>query len=377
LDIPLQQRHKGAAVTKKIRTMSHPHQDLTRSTLSVLFIGGLITATFWVLRPFLPATIWAVTLVIATWPLMLRVQHYAGNRRGIAVLVMTLVLLLALIIPIWLSISTIVANVDEISSLVRSVLSLRMPPPPPWLAEVPVIGVRATVAWGQVSTVGARDLAPRLIPYAAPLTTWLLSAFGGLGGAFVQFLLTVAIAAVLFASGERAGTIAIRFGRRLGGDRGETAVRLAGQAIRGVALGVVVTAVAQSVLGAIGLAIAGAPFVSVLTAMMFILCLAQVGPGLVLIPAVGWMYYSGDLVWATVLLVFTIVTMLMDNFLRPMLIRRGADLPMLLILAGVIGGLIAFGLLGIFVGPTVLATTYTLLNNWMEESEIPEPPTTV
>ena len=193
----------------------------------------------------------------------------------------------------------------------------------------------------------------------------------------MQFLLTVAIAGVLFASGEQAGTIAIGFGRRLGGDRGETAVRLAGQAIRGVALGVVVTALAQSVLGGIGLAITGMPFVPVLTAMMFILCLAQVGPGLVLIPAVGWMYYSGDVVWATVLLVFTLVAMLMDNFLRPMLIRRGADLPMLLILAGVVGGLIAFGLLGIFVGPTVLATAYILLNNWMEESEIPDPATAV
>jgi predicted PurR-regulated permease PerM len=355
--------------------MSLPHHDLTRSTLVVLFIGGLMAATLWVLRPFIPATIWAVTLVITTWPLMLRVQHYSGNRRGIAVLVMTLVLLLVLIIPIWLSISTIVSNVDEISDLVRSVLSLRMPSPPPWLVTVPIVGVKATEVWGKVDAMGARDLAPKLMPYVAPLAQWLVSAFGGLGGAFVQFLLTVGIASILFASGEQAGAIAIRVGRRIGGDRGETAVRLAGQAIRGVALGVVVTAVAQSVLGGIGLAVVGMPFVPVLTATMFILCLAQVGPGLVLIPAVAWMYYSGDAVWATVLLAFTLVTILMDNFLRPMLIRRGADLPILLILAGVIGGLIAFGLLGIFVGPTVLATAYTLLNNWMEDSGIPDPPT--
>jgi predicted PurR-regulated permease PerM len=110
---------------------------------------------------------------------------------------------------------------------------------------------------------------------------------------------------------------------------------------------------------------------------MFMLCLAQVGPAPVLIPAVGWMYYSGETLWATVLLAFTIVDMTMDSVLRPILIRRGADLPMLLILAGVIGGLIAFGLLGIFVGPTVLAIAYTLLNAWMAETDEAEPPSTV
>jgi predicted PurR-regulated permease PerM len=354
--------------------MSHPHQDLTRSTLAVLFIGGLIAASFWVMQPFLPAIAWAVTLVVATWPLMLQVQHLAGNRRGPAVLVMTLALLLVLIVPFWLAISTIVANLDAISDLARTVLSLRVPPPPDWLAQVPLIGARATQIWGQLTSEGVRELAPRLTPYAGALTQWFASAVGSLGGTFLQFLLTVVIAAIMYAGGERGAATAVRFGRRLGGDRGEMAVRLAGQAIRGVALGVVVTAVAQSVLGGIGLAVVGVPFASLLTALMFMLCLAQIGPGLVLIPAVVWMYYSGETLWATVLLAFTIVAITMDNFLRPLLIRRGADLPLLLILFGVIGGLIAFGLLGIFLGPTVLAIAYTLLNAWMAEDEEAAPP---
>ena len=100
--------------------MSHPHQDLTRTTLSVLFIAGLIVACFWIMRPFLLAIVWALTLVIATWPLMLQVQRHAGNRRGIAVLVMTLALLMVLIVPCWLAVGTIVANTDEISDLVRN-----------------------------------------------------------------------------------------------------------------------------------------------------------------------------------------------------------------------------------------------------------------
>jgi len=355
--------------------MTHPHQDLTRSTLAVLFIGGLIAASFWVMRPFLPAIIWAVTLVIATWPLMLRVQRYTGNRRGVAVSVMTLGLLLVLIVPLWLAISTIVVNADQIAELVRTVLSLRVPPPPAWLTDVPLVGERATEAWAQLTSAGVQDLAPKLMPYAGSLTQWLISAAGGLGGVFVHFLLTVAIAAVMYAGGERAAAAAVRFGHRLGAERGEMAVRLAGQAIRSVALGVVVTAMAQSVLGGIGLAIVGMPFATVLTALMFMFCLAQMGPAPVLIPAVAWLYYSGATFWATVLLAFTIIAMTMDSFLRPMLIRKGADLPLLLIFAGVIGGLIAFGLLGIFVGPTVLAIAHTLLNAWMAETDDAEPPT--
>jgi len=349
--------------------MAQPQQDLTRITLAVLFIGSLIVVSVWVLRPFLAAVVWAVTLVIPTWPLMLRVQHYAGNRRGLAVLVMTLLLLLVLIVPLWLAVGTIIANIDDIADMVRTVLSLRVPPPPTWVADLPLIGPRATEAWSKLTSAGVNELAPKLTPYAGVITAWFASVAGGLGGAFVEFLLTVAIAAVLYANGEQAAAAVLRFGRRLGGMRGENAVRLAGQAIRGVALGVVVTALAQSVLGGVSLAIVGVPFATVLTALMFVLCLAQVGPGLVLIPAVVWMYYSSDALWATVLLVLTVVALTMDNFLRPFLIRKGADLPLLLILSGVIGGLIAFGLVGIFVGPTVLATGYTLLNAWMGADE--------
>jgi len=173
----------------------------------------------------------------------------------------------------------------------------------------------------------------------------------------------------MYAKGEEAAAMAIRFGRRLAGPRGEESVILAAQAIRGVALGVVVTALVQSAVGGIGLAIAGVPFAAVLTALMFMLCIAQLGPGLVLVPAVIWMYYSSDATLATVLLVFTLVAVTLDNFLRPILIRMGADLPLLLILAGVIGGLIAFGLIGIFLGPTILAVGYTLLRAWIADGE--------
>jgi predicted PurR-regulated permease PerM len=348
------------------------HQDLTRTTLAVLFIGGLIAATLWVLWPFLPAIVWAMTLVVSTWPLMLQVQRYAGNRRSLAVLAMTAALLLIVIVPLWLAIATVIENIDEIGELSRAALLLRLPSPPEWLAEVPLVGSHAAQAWRQFAAANVGDLAPRLTPYAGYMTRWVAGAVGGLGLLFLQFLLVVVIAAIMFAQGERAAASVIRFAHRLAGERGKTTALLAGHAIRGVALGVVVTAIAQSLLGGISLAVVGFPFATVLTAVMFILCLAQIGPGLVLIPAVAWMYWSGELAWGTVLVGFSVVTLTMDNFLRPILIRRGANLPMLLILVGVIGGLIAFGLLGIFVGPTVLAVAYTLLNAWVDEDETAE-----
>jgi predicted PurR-regulated permease PerM len=196
------------------------------------------------------------------------------------------------------------------------------------------------------------------------------------GSAFVQFLLTVAITAILYFRGETAAAQMKALGARLAGERGREAVVLAGQAIRGVALAIVVTALVQAVLGGAGLALAGLPFVSVLTALMFLFCLAQVGPLIVLLPAVGWMYLHGSIVAASVLLVWSLVVGLSDNVLRPLLMKRGANLPMLLTFVGVMGGLIAMGMLGIFVGPVVLAVTYTLLESWIKD-DIPAPVTNV
>jgi predicted PurR-regulated permease PerM len=184
-------------------------------------------------------------------------------------------------------------------------------------------------------------------------------------GLLLQFLLIVILSAVLYAGGEAWAAWARGFARRLADDRGDRMVVLAGQAIRGVALGVVVTALVQSILGGIGLAIVGVPFAGVLTTVMFALCIAQLGPILVLLGATAWAYHSLGAGWGTFMLVWALVVGLLDNFLRPILIKRGADLPLLLIFAGVIGGLVAFGIVGIFVGPVVLAVAYTLLDDWV------------
>jgi predicted PurR-regulated permease PerM len=349
--------------------MADDRRDLTLTVLAVLSLGGLIVASIWVLWPFLGALAWATMIVVATWPLMLRVEKAVGNRRWIAVTIMSLIPLLLLIVPLSAAIGTIVANVNTIVGWARALGELKVPAPPSWLAGLPVVGEHATEIWQEVATEGVEVLAAKLAPYMSTLSRKFVAEIGSFGVVFVQFLLTVVIAAILYAQGEHAAAWARRFGARLAGRRGERMVVLSGQAIRGVALGVVVTALVQALIGGIGLAIARVPFATVLTAAMFLLAVAQIGAAPVMTVAVIWLYWTGSAGWGTFLLVVTVIVGTLDNFLRPVLIKKGADLPLLLIFAGVIGGLIGFGLIGIFVGPILLAVTFTLLRAWIEEGE--------
>jgi predicted PurR-regulated permease PerM len=362
--------------TRLMSSVSGPRRDLTRTTLAVLFIVGLIGASLWILRPFLPSALWATMIVVATWPVMLRVQRRLWNRRALAFSVMTGALLLVYVVPFALAIGTLWDNVDRIAGWAGSIATVKLPP---LLLETvhafPFIGRRITLAWERIGAASADDLVARFGPYARAMVLWFVARLGGFGMLTLEFLLTTFIAALMYTNGEIAASGVVRFARRLAGERGERSVRLATQAIRSVALGVVLTALIQAILGGIGLAIAGVPFAVILTTVMFLLAIAQLGPLAVLLPAIIWLYWRGSPGWGTALLAWTLVVAPLDNVLRPLLIRKGLDLPLTLIFAGVIGGLIAFGLVGIFVGPVVLAVGHTLLQAWVDEAapSSPEP----
>jgi predicted PurR-regulated permease PerM len=344
-----------------------PRNDLARSVLTVLFIGGLLAASFWILRPFLGAMIWAIMIVVATWPLLLGAQARLGGRRWLAATLMTVLLVLVLVVPLSTAIGTLLSHADDIAGWARHLPEIQLPPPPAWLRSLPLVGDRAASAWQDLATGGMQAVVVMVTPYAGVVTRWLVAQAGGVGALFLQFVLTVIAAAVFYTRGEEAAHWALRFGARLGGKAGEDAIRLSGQAIRGVALGVVVTALVQSLVGALGLVIAGVPFAAILTLVMFLAAVAQIGAALVLMVPVVWLYWTGSPGWGTFLLVVALVVGTLDNVLRPVLIKKGADLPLVLIFVGVIGGLVAFGLIGIFVGPVVLAVAHTLMNAWLGE----------
>jgi predicted PurR-regulated permease PerM len=348
---------------------SPPRPDVVGLTLAVAFIAGLVGASLWIISPFAGAIIWAGLIVVSTWNGMLWLQKRLWRQRWLAVTAVTLIMLLVLFVPLSLAIVGIVRNLDDFGDWVATLPSLHLPPPPDWVAGLPLVGEKTAEVWTQLATSGFSELARQAKPYASAVFTWLASRAGGVGWILLQFLLIVMLSAVMYGYGESVAAGLRRFGRRLAGERGEEMVLLAGRAVRGVALGIVVTAFVQSVLGGIALGLAGVPFALVLTGVMFMLCIAQLGPILVLAPAVVWLWWQEHYGAMGFLIVCTIIVTTLDNVLRPILIRKGADLPLLLIFAGVIGGLVTFGLIGIFVGPVVLAVTYTLLERWVLDGD--------
>jgi predicted PurR-regulated permease PerM len=338
--------------------------DLARLILSIIAILGLMLLSLWIVSPFFSAMIWALMVVVACWPLMLKLQQWLRGHRSLAVTVMTIAMLLVFIVPLVLAVETIVDNVDTITRFVRMAADFELPPAPAWVAQLPLVGERAAETWNGLRDAGISNLVQRAAPYLAKGAQVIAGQAGNLGLLVVHFLLTVVISGVMFSQGEAGAHRLLALARRVGGQQGEDMVRLAASAIRGVALGVVVTALLQTIAAGIGLYVAGIPFAGLLTALTLILCIAQIGAGLVMIPAVIWLFWSDSTAWGMFLAVWSVLVLMMDNFLRPYLIRKGADLPLLLIFAGVIGGLLSMGLVGLFVGPVVLGVTWRLFEAW-------------
>jgi predicted PurR-regulated permease PerM len=301
--------------------------------------------------------------------LLLKLQAWLWHKRGLAVAAMTMILLLVLVIPFSLAIIAIIDSADEIVAWVKSLGTFTVPPMPEWVGSIPLVGKKLAENWQYYAAMPPEELAAMVTPYAKNVLKWFAAEAGSIGMMILQFFLTVIISAILYATGETAAGGVRSFARRLAGEKGDETAVLASQAVRGIALGVGLTAIIQSVLGGIGLAVTGVPAAAILTAVMFMLCIAQVGPVLVLILSIVWLFWQGEPVWGGVLIAWSIPVVLLDNFLRPVLIKKGADLPLLLIFAGVIGGLLAFGIIGLFIGPVVLAVSHVLIKAWVSEGQ--------
>ncbi len=344
--------------------------DFPQMIFSLMFIVIMIVACFWVVQPFILGFAWASMVVIATWPLMIKLQEWLWGRRSLAVIAMTLLLLLLFIIPITVLLNSLIDNSAPVIAWATS--GHIQLPQLAWLNDIPVIGEKLYSSYHKLVAGGGAALMSKIQPYAGRTTGFFVSQAGHFGRILIHIGLMLLFSVLLYWRGEQVGNGIRHFAYRLASRRGDAAVLLAGQAIRAVALGVVVTALVQGILGGIGLAISGIPYATLLTVLMIVCCLAQLGPLLVLVPAIIWLYWSGDTTWGTVLLVWSCVVATLDNVLRPVLIRMGADLPMILILSGVIGGLIAFGMIGLFIGPVVLAVSYRLVSVWMHEMPAPD-----
>jgi predicted PurR-regulated permease PerM len=240
-------------------------KDLTRYVLAVVCLAALVFSSIWIMQPFLAMLAWASLLVIATWPVMLRVQGWLGGRRWLAVAAMLLVLLLVFLLPVGLAVGVLVARAPAIAEWVKTLPERTLPAPPAWVGDVPLFGQRLATAWQELASEGPEGLRARIAPRADEIAAWFAAQVGGAGLLVVYTLITLVLAAVLFARGDAFAAGVRAFASRLAGERGDRAVVLAARATRAVALGVVLTAAIQAAIGGLGLTLAGIPVPGLLT----------------------------------------------------------------------------------------------------------------
>jgi predicted PurR-regulated permease PerM len=335
--------------------------------LAVLAVGGLL-----VLRPFFTAVCFALIPVVATWPAFDRLQHLLGGRRTIAALLMVALATLVFVMPPALVASSIDHHVAGTIWLVRDLSQHGVPRPPAWIAEIDVIGPQIYARW-QVLASGGPEAAERIQAFMAWARQQLIDAGLGLGNAVVQLIVAMLTAFFLYRDGAAARLTLITAGRRIAGDHAPRLLRVAYATVIGVVYGVLGTALAQALLILIALWITGIPAALLLGLLLFVLALIPFGPLLIWGPAAIWLYLDGAIGWAIFIAIWSIVAgLLTDNVLRPYLISRGSDLPLMLVLFGAVGGAVTFGLLGLFLGPTLLAVGYELIREWnaVEKREV-------
>jgi predicted PurR-regulated permease PerM len=348
------------------------YDELIRRLAVILGIAAIAAVGVWIMAPFLPAILWAGTIAVATWPVLLRLQVMLGGRRWAATAALTLILTVGFFIPLLMVVGMIARHAGDAADLARDLSAKGLPPAPAWLDAMPVVGHRAAAEWTAVAALDAAAVQERLEPGLKLATRWLLGSAGSLLRLVVQVILAMAITALMYASGEKIASGLRAFFRRLGGEGAEALVPLAASSARAVALGVVVTAVLQALLTGVALALTGVPGASLLGGLALVLCLAQIGPLLILAAAVVWLYWTHQPTAAVVLGVVSIGLVSMDNVIKPILITRGAKLPLLLVFVGVVGGMLSFGLIGIFIGPVVLAVCWALLQSWVSQVSVVE-----
>jgi predicted PurR-regulated permease PerM len=339
--------------------------------LAGLFVLLLIAiGCFVVLRPFIAALLWATILSISTWPAFRRLERAFGGRTTLAAAVMTVLLAIALLAPIGLLGTSLADNFAKLASTIVDSIEHGPPPPPPWLDEVPVIGPELAGSWHYFADDSTR-FADTVREYVGPATQWLLGVGTKLGQGVLDLALSVVAAFFFFRDGAYGAKRVKVILEKVAGARGQRLLLVAETTINGVVYGMLGTALAQGALAAFGLWLAGVPGALFLGLITSLLSFVPMGPPMVWFPSMLWLFSTGHVEWGIFMGLwgfFVISTV--DNVIRPYFISLGSALPLLLVFLGVLGGIVAFGLLGVFIGPTLLAVGYTLIREWSHSKEL-------
>jgi len=323
----------------------------------------LLIACLLVLRPFASALLWAAVLCFSSWPLYQRLLKLLRGRRTWAALLMALGMILVILLPFIVVGMTLADNVKELTSAARTWVDAGPPAPPTWLAKLPVVGTPATERWQTLATDSSK-LLEATKRFIEPVGSWLLTAGVAIGSGLLQLALSIFIAFFLFRDGAAVGERLTNGIQRIGGERGMHLLEIAGNTVRGVVYGILGTGLVQAVIAGIGFFIAGVPGAALLALLTFFLSVVPVGPPLVWIPATIWLFHQGSTGWGIFMLAWGMAVSSVDNLVKPWLISQGSDLPFILIFFGVLGGALVFGFIGVFIGPTLLAVGYRLVEEW-------------
>jgi predicted PurR-regulated permease PerM len=337
---------------------SNVERKVGAAVLVLLLIGCLL-----VMRPFGSALLWAIVLSFSTWPIYRRLLKLLGGRRTLASLVMSLAMILIVLLPFLIVGATLADNVTELIDAARKWITEGLPPPPDWLAGVPLVGKRAHDYWQSV-TADSDKLMQEAQRLLEPLGGVLLKIGLVLGNGLVELALSIFIAFFLFRDGLAVGERLNHAVDRIGGERGRHLLVIAGNTVRGVVYGILGTALVQAVMAGIGFWIAGVPAAGLLALLTFFLSVVPVGPPLVWVPAALWLFAQGSTGWGIFMLIWGVGVSSVDNVVKPWLISQGSDMPFLLIFFGALGGVLAFGFIGVFIGPTLLAVAYRMVIEW-------------
>lgn len=353
------------------RQVSFKPKETTSSFIEVAIrLGALALLLYWSLilvQPFISIAIWSAVLTVALYPVFEWTSGKIGGRRRIAAALITLLSLLIIIGPAtWLALGLV--NSLRLISEQIDLAKLTIPPPSAAVKAWPLIGEPVYQFWDLASTNLSAALA-QIVPQLKPLGSSLLRIGANTGLGIIMFLTSVVVAGFLFSPGPTIAEAIKKFSLRLSPARGEEFVAQAGATIRAVSRGVIGISVLQALLAGVGLMLAGIPQASLIAFGVLVFGIVQIGPSIILIPVIFWSWTSMDALPALLFTAYMVPVNLLDNLLRPIVMGRGLKTPILVILIGVIGGTIAYGITGLFLGPIVLAVIWELFVSWIEERD--------
>lgn len=352
--------------------MDTPHGNpedklfVNRAVEAAIRIGVILLLTIWsfrIVEPFVAPILWGAIIAVAVYPLYVSLSAKLGGRHKLAATLFTLFALVILIAPAWKFFGATVDGVRDVAAALDEG-TLSVPPPPESVGDWPLVGERLESTWTAASENLEATLR-RFTPQLRALGAWVLSSVAGLGMTVVQFVISILIAGVLLVNAASAAGAVRAVATRLAGARGVEFALLAEKTTRSVAQGVLGIAVIQALLAAIGMVVAGVPGATIWALLVLILAVMQLPPILILGPVMVYVFSTAGTVTAVLFLIWGIFVSVSDAFLKPMLLGRGVDVPMLVILLGAIGGMMASGIIGLFVGAVVLALGYQLFQAWL------------